>query len=146
MSQVFVRSEEGFRMSIHLRNHMLFADETLEDGGADTAPTPPEILLGALGACMCMTTKMYARRKHWPLEDVQITLESERFNKEDYPAYLGASSFVTEIRYNIEFLGPLTAEQTTRLSEIAHKCPVHRTLENPIYIVEGLHGAPVEES
>src|SRR5262245_22244031 len=108
MSQVFARSEEGFRTSIHIRTHTLYADETLEDGGADTAPTPPELLLGALGACICMTTKMYAKRKNWPLEEVQIALEQERFNREDYPAYLGTSPFITEIRYNVEFRGPLT--------------------------------------
>ena len=145
MSQVFVRTEEGFRTSIHIRTHTLFADETLEDGGADTAPTPPEMLLGALGACMCMTTEMYARRKNWPLEAVQIALELERYNKDDYPTYLGASPFVTEIRYKIEFLGPLSPEQITRLSEIAHKCPVHRILEHPTFIVEGLRGAEVKE-
>jgi putative redox protein len=34
----------------------------------------------------------------------------------------------------LRFDGPLSAEQHSRLLEIANKCPVHRTLTSEIYI------------
>lgn len=145
MSRVQVHSEEGLRAAIQIRNHTLFTDETLEGGGTDTGPTPPELLLGALGACMVSTARLYARRKNWPLEEVKIALEEERFKREDYPAYQGDSGFVTEIRYEMEFIGPLSEEQKARLHEIANRCPVHRTLEYPTFFVVGLRQEPLKE-
>jgi putative redox protein len=36
--------------------------------------------------------------------------------------------------------GPLDAEQREKLLEIANKCPVHRTLSNPLEIATELEG------
>jgi putative redox protein len=38
------------------------------------------------------------------------------------------------IERDVRFEGPLTAEQRSRLLEIANKCPVHRTLTSEINI------------
>jgi len=38
------------------------------------------------------------------------------------------------IERDVRFDGPLTAEQSSRLLEIANKCPVHRTLTSEIDI------------
>jgi putative redox protein len=132
-----VHSESGLRAAINIRNHTLTADETLDRGGTDTAPTPMEMLLGALGACIVITIQMYAQRKNWPLEAVNVTLSLERFKKEDYPAYTGDAGFVNEIRQEVTLKGNLTDEQRARLLEIGNRCPVHRTLENPTFFVEG---------
>jgi len=35
----------------------------------------------------------------------------------------------------VSFTGPLSEEQRARLEEIAHKCPVHKTLTSEIVIV-----------
>jgi putative redox protein len=132
-----VHSESGLRAAINIRSHTLTADETLDRGGTDTAPTPMEMLLGALGACIVITIQMYAQRKNWPLEAVHVTLSLERFKKEDYPAYTGDAGFVTEIRHEVRLEGNLTEEQKARLLEIGSRCPVHRTLEYPTIFVDG---------
>jgi putative redox protein len=36
----------------------------------------------------------------------------------------------------VRFEGTLTEEQLARLQEIAHKCPVHKTLTSPIIVTE----------
>jgi putative redox protein len=132
-----VHSESGFRAAISIRNHTLTADETLDRGGTDTAPTPMEMLVGALGACIVITIQMYAQRKNWPLEEVHVTLSLERFKKEDYPAYTGDAGFVNEIRQEVTLTGNLADEQRARLLEVGSRCPVHRTLEYPTFFVEG---------
>jgi putative redox protein len=43
--------------------------------------------------------------------------------------------FVHRIERKVSFTGPLSEEQRARLQEIAHKCPVHRTLTSEIVIV-----------
>jgi putative redox protein len=133
LSPITVRTEQGYRTTIHIRQHTVIADELIQDGGTDTGPTPMEILLGTVGACVAVTTQAYARRKGWLLEGVSVELEMERIKREDYPAYTGDAAFIHEIREHIEFEGPLTEEQRVRLMTIAGKCPVHLTLENPVF-------------
>ena len=141
MAKTVVRLNKGFRTDIHVRNHTYHADEPLDAGGTDTAVTPTEMLLGALGSCMAITVKMYAERKGWPLEGVEVALDMERFNAANYAAYAGDAQFVHEFRTQLVFHGPLDDAQRARLLEIAGKCPVHRALENPAFFVDELLSA-----
>lgn len=136
MTSVKVQTEQGYRTAINVRQHTVYADELINDGGTDTAPTPMEILLGTAGACIAVTVKAYAQRKGWPLTGVAVELDMERIKREDYPDYTGDAAFVHEIREVIRFEGDLTDEQKNRLHLVAKKCPVHLTLENPVFFVE----------
>ncbi len=138
MAPIVVRSDEGYRTTIQIRNHTVIADERIEDGGTDTAPTPMEILTGTLGACIAVTTRAYAQRKGWALESISVEVELERVKREDYPAYSGNAPFVHEVHERIQFEGALTEQQKARLLSVAAKCPVHMTLENPVFFVEEL--------
>ncbi len=129
---------DGYRTDVQVRGHTFHADEPMQDGGTDLAPTPMELMLGALGSCMAMTARMYAERKGWPLEGVEVSLDIERFSGKDYATYTGDANFVHEIRKQIQFLGPLDAKQRERLLEIAGRCPVRRAVENPAFFVEEL--------
>lgn len=133
MSPIVVRSERGYRTAIEIGHHTVFADEKISDGGTDTAPTPLEIFLGTLGACIAVTVRAYAQRKNWALDDVVVELAMQRFKGNDYPDHEGDAPFVHEIVEKVEFKGALSEEQITRLHEIASKCPVRRVLENPVY-------------
>lgn len=137
MAKTTVRlGREGYRTDIHVRNHVVHADEPLDAGGSDTAPTPTELLLGALGSCIAITARLYAARKGWPLEGVEVALDVERFAGKDYQAYAGDAAFVHEVRQQIILHGPLDDEQHARLLEIASRCPVHRIVENPAFFVD----------
>lgn len=136
MAKTYIHLQDDYRAEITSRQHTWIADEPLDAGGTDTAPHPGEMLRGALGACMAITIKMYADRKKWPLESVDVNLEIERFNASDYPAYEGDAPIVHEVREHITLHGPLTDDQRARLLEIATKCPVRRILTSPLFFVE----------
>lgn len=137
MTIVNVTTDTGFRAIARSRDHVWNADETIEGGGTDTAPTPPEALLGALGSCMAITAQMYALRKKWPVEKIEINLELERYNAAEYPGYVGSAQYVHEISEQVIIHGEqLSDEQRTRLLEITGKCPVRRVLANPVFFVE----------
>lgn len=105
-----------FQQDVSIGPHALVADEPKDDGGDDAGPAPHDFLLAALGACTSMTVKLYADRKGWPLERVEVELEQEKID--------GAHEF----RRVVKLHGQLSGEQRERLLEIAEKCPVHRTL------------------
>jgi len=77
---------------------------------------------------------MYAQRKGWKLERVEVDLENKRLKKEDYPAYTGDAPFVHEVTKRIALIGDLDDEQRARLMEIGTKCPVSRLITEPAFI------------
>jgi putative redox protein len=146
MTPVTVSTQEGFRTEIAIGRHRVIADESIEAGGSDAGPDPMHLLRGALGSCIAITLLLYARRKNWPLEKVDVTIDIQRFNKDEYPSYQGDSSILHEIRENIQLHGDqLTDEQRLRLLEIATKCPVRRVLSNPSIFVD-IEEFPINES
>jgi putative redox protein len=126
---VSVRStEHPFQQRVEVGPHAFDADEPISDGGADAGPNPYDLLLAALGTCTSMTLKLFARKRGWPLESVQVVLTHERLHVEDCADCEGGKRRVERIDRRIVLGGPLDAAQCTKLLEIADKCPVHRTL------------------
>lgn len=123
-----------FLENITVGKHTLQADEPLSAGGGDVAPTPYELLLGALGACKTITLRMYAERKQWPLEGVRIDLAHAKVHAEDCADPGSASCLLDHIEVEIELRGRLSPEQRRTLVQIAEKCPVQRTLNSRIVI------------
>jgi putative redox protein len=114
--------------------HTLLADEPVAAGGDDLGPGPYELLLMALGACTAMTLRMYARRKQWPLTDVRVTLRHSRDYARDCAECDKKPVLLDRIEREIEIDGTLDDAQSAKLLEIADKCPVHRTLSQPVAI------------
>ncbi len=123
-----------FPQLISAHGHLLRADEPVEVGGTDTGPGPYDLLLSSLGACTAMTVRMYAERKAWPLENVQVTLRHSKVHAEDCAECDQADRKIDLVERRIRFDGPLDETQRQRLREIADKCPVHRTLTSEIRI------------
>jgi putative redox protein len=134
-ADVIVRgSGTGFAQEIRAGSHRLTGDEPRAAGGTDTGPSPYDLLLAALGSCTSMTVAMYARRKGWPLEGVTVWLRHSKIHASDCEECETQEGLLDRIERDIRFAGPLTAEQRTRLLEIADRCPVHRTLTSEINI------------
>jgi putative redox protein len=125
----------GFRAELEARTHGLIADEPVSFGGTDRGPTPYEYLLSALGGCMAMTLRVYADRKGWPLEGVEVRLRTARSHEKDCEQCETEKVGITTIERTIQFAGVLTEEQRVRLLQIADRCPVKQTLERGIKVV-----------
>jgi len=137
MSEVIVTSQANLRNEVRYGvGHALTTDEPVEAGGEDAGPDPYTLLLAALGSCISMTVTLYARRKQWPLENVTVRLHQSRIHSKDCEVCVqGTEGYVHRIERTVSFTGPLSDEQRARLEEIAHKCPVHKTLTSEIVIV-----------
>ena len=125
---------DGFAQEIISGKHRLRADEPISLGGTDTGSTPYDLLLAALGSCTSMTIAMHARRKHWPLDHVEVRLRHSRIYARDCAECETKEGMLDQIEREIEIAGSLTDAQRSALMGIADKCPVHRTLRSEIRI------------
>ena len=115
-----------FRQAVKIRDHSRPVDEPSDQGGADSGPSPQELLAASLASCTAITMEMYAQRKGWDVGDVEVTC--------DYtPAERGCPT-----RFNLvmRFPDSLSDETVERLRIIAAKCPVHRTLDGEVMFDE----------
>lgn len=102
--------------------NLVIADEPVEKGGQDKGFSPKELLASALAACTCATVRMYAERKAWALEKVNVEIG------------LTEEADGTKFIRKLELTGNLDEQQRARLLIVANACPVHKILSHPISI------------
>lgn len=112
----------AYAVTVTTGRHALVADEPASLGGQDAGPAPYDLLLSSLGACTAITLKMYAARKEWPLEAVDVELH---FVREDDRQ---------RIDRVLHLQGALDEAQRARLADIAERTPVTLTLKGGLPI------------
>ncbi len=137
---VVTRTEASFTTGVQVGPHHLIADEPASVGGSELGPTPYDLVAAGLGACTGMTLRMYADRKGWPLEEVQVRLHHQKVYTHDCENCQDPQQKIDQIERIITLSGPLDEPQRQRLAEIADKCPVHKTLEGGARVVTKLEG------
>jgi putative redox protein len=120
------RQTKKFAHELKVRDHTLTADEPKDAGGEDLGPSPQELLAASLASCTAITIEMYAQRKGWNTDGLEIDVEYT-------PADRGSPT-----RFNLVMRMPahLSEEQVEKLRVIAAKCPIHRTLEGEVLFEE----------
>ena len=111
-----------FEHEVRVREHRLTADEPEDIGGRDLGPSPEELLAASLASCTAITMEMYAKRKGWNVDGLEVDVDYQ-------PAERGC---VTRFELVMKMPAHLSDEQVRKLQVIAAKCPVHRTLEGEV--------------
>jgi putative redox protein len=112
---------EPYATSIEVDGHRLTADKPENRGGGNKGPAPYDLLLASLGACTTITLRMYADRKAWPMEALEIGLR-----------LIGMRADM-RIERTLTITG-LDDAQKARLAEIAERTPVTLTLKSGLLI------------
>ncbi len=117
---------DHYTTKMTMRGHLLVADEPETHGGKDHGPTPTELVMSGLAACTTSTLRMYADRKGWEVERIDVEMSLQIHKTE--------SGQTTHIESVIDLSGNLTEEQRARMLVIAGKCPIHKLLTNSVEI------------
>src|SRR3954462_13532842 len=123
-----------YEHEVRVREHLLVADEPEDIGGRDLGPSPEELLAASLASCTAITMEMDAERKGWDLTGVEVDCAYA-------PAERGRP---TQFNLVIRLPESPSEEQVERLTVIAAKCPIHRTLGGEVTLNERIQRvAPV---
>jgi uncharacterized OsmC-like protein len=118
---ITVNYEDGDRLRVDVRGHELHTDQPLEDGGGDTAPTPTELFLGGVAACIAFYAERFLRRNGLPAAGLQVSC-----------AYAWAENphRVGEIQLTVDAPG-LTPQKREAFERVVERCTLHNTLQHP---------------
>jgi putative redox protein len=128
-------TSDGFSTQMKVGNHYMMADEPTSYGGNDFGPSPYELVSAGLSACTAMTIQMYAKRKNWHIENVEVHTSYEKTHALDCNDCDNTSSKIDVFNREIKFTGALEEKQVKRLLQIADKCPVHKTLHAAVKVL-----------
>lgn len=120
-------SEPAFRCRLeHGPSGTRLATEAPKDNGGTGASFSPTDLVGAaLASCVLTTMALAASREGIPLGQATARVEKRM---------TGAPRRIGELVLEIDMPAGLTAAQRARLEEVAHGCPVSRSLHPDVAV------------
>jgi uncharacterized OsmC-like protein len=122
MTNIVVRYLDGDRLTAAVRGHEVTVDQPAADGGDDLGPTPTELFVSGLAACVGFYAERYLRRHD--LDPTGLVVECDFDFSEDRPAR------VREIRIAVRAPGLPEARREPFARVIKH-CTVHNSLVQP---------------
>ena len=123
---IVVTHEGGVRFAAQVRNHRIVVDQPIRGGGADTGPSPIELLGTALGTCVALYVQQFLHARELPYHGLRVEVEQHGAAN---PGRIGR--FVVRVRLSTE----LPEHYAAMLERVAQSCPAHNTL---------VHGAEME--
>lgn len=105
-----------------MRQHVVTVDQPVADGGTDTAPTPTELFVASLGACVAFYVRRFLARHELSADGLAVEVEYEMAAK---PARVG------EITVRLRLPASVPPERRPALLAVASHCTVHNTLDDP---------------
>ncbi|WP_375434960.1 OsmC family protein [uncultured Hymenobacter sp.] len=81
-----------------------------------------------MSACTCITVRMYAARKQWPLQEVEAVVSF----------VLDERHVITLLEWELHLHGELSPDQRQRLLKVSEQCPIHKTLAPAVTITPRL--------
>jgi uncharacterized OsmC-like protein len=122
MDLLTVRPDDRGQISIELRGHRLLMERSPAEGGKDMAPTPVEMTVASLGACIGLMVGDYCRRAGYREGAVALFLTYQMG---------GSPRRIEAITIDLEIPRDVPAEKREAILRVARHCPVHQSLHQP---------------
>lgn len=110
---------DGDRFGIQIREHTLTVDQPEDAGGEDTAPTPTELFVASLAACVAFYARRYLHRHN--LDTTGLSVETS-FALAQKPAR------VDRIDVTVKLAADLPPARRDALLAVVNHCTVHNSI------------------
>lgn len=129
MTNIVVRYLEGDRLTAVVRGHEVTVDQPIADGGEDLAPTPTELFVSGLAACVGFYAERYLRRHS--LDPTGLIVDC------DFDVSERGPTKVSDIRIAVTAPG-LPEARREPFTRVIERCTVHNSLVEPPTVTIGL--------
>jgi uncharacterized OsmC-like protein len=116
---------EGTKVETKIREFKVCIDEPLEFRGTNTAPNPVELFLAALGGCVLLTYRGYAKKFGVNIEDLVVNLEGDMIPGGWVDEQGRERKGFKQIRYEVQIKTEAPEEKVRKLHKLVEeKCPI----------------------
>lgn len=114
---IIVTHDGELRFGGTVRSHRVIVDQPLASGGADSAPTPVELLGVALGTCLALHVQQFLTTRVLPFKGLRVEVAQRRT--------------ATTSLFDVRVLMPTRPSEhhLLLLERVARSCPVYQALE-----------------
>lgn len=119
MLEVIAKHLGAVQFELSARNHKLYCDQPVANGGFDEGMTPPELMLASLGACAAYYAVDYLKQSKLSVEGVRVRTTAEKVH---------GPPRLDDIRIELECPGAAEVEQQDGLLIAVRRCLIHNTL------------------
>lgn len=134
MIEVTVDHLGAVQFEVRARQHTLFCDQPPENGGFDEGMTPPELFVGALGACAAYYAAEYLRKRGLSKQGTRVRVEADKVQN---PPRLD------RFRIEVDLPQTLNAQDGEGIERAVRHCLIHNTLLSHPTVEIAIH-APTE--
>ena len=122
MDTLRVKHLGGDRVRIQVRDHEIVVDQPVEAGGTNIGPTPVELFVASLAACVAHYTRGYLRRHRLPEDPIEIHAQW---------AMASSPARVAAVEIDVTVPAIVSAEARRGLYAVVSHCTVHNSLTSP---------------
>jgi putative redox protein len=126
MPTLSVAHQDTDRFELQVRGHRLLCDQPLADGGGDQGPTPTELFVASLAACVAFYARRFLARHD--LDAAGLRVETHFTMSADRPAR------VDTITMRLLVPEPLAPNRRRALLAVVDHCTVHNSIRTPPHV------------
>jgi len=117
-----VTFDGGKVITAHLNGHEIRTDQPVAGGGTNTAPTPFDLFLAAIGTCAGIFVKSFCDQRGISSENIKI-VQTAQFDR--------ATGLPTDIKIDIQLPLDFPEKYKDAVINVADLCKVKKTIANP---------------
>jgi len=114
------------RQRIEVGGFTLYADAPVGVGGSGSAAGPHEFFDASLAACKALTVTLFARRKGWPLDHVDVALTRDASAERE-------GTYRLDVALTLH--GALDDTMREQLLSVAERCPIHKLMTTTTVLI-----------
>jgi uncharacterized OsmC-like protein len=120
VDDIMVHHHYDDEFAVLVRDNLIHVDQPIEAGGGDAGPTPTELFVVSLAACVAVYARRYLARHGLPADGLDVTAT---YTMSDHPP-----ARVTGIAVRITPPAALPEHRRKALIAVAEHCRVHNSI------------------
>lgn len=114
--------EDGKKVNASYKGNVIKTDQSIEDGGEGSAPSPFDLFLASIGTCAGIYVKGFCDQRKIPTDDIKI-IQTMEFSQE--------TRLINKIALDIQLPPGFPEKYKDAVKNAANLCAVKKHLNNP---------------